>query len=134
MLMMGFVVVVVYTPCPSIMCLLSHSIIRQQLVLDTDSSQSNNSTALMRTMAISSDDTVGVAVQQSDLPMIQFLLNGEPQHELAINRFRGSVYPSICLMENDSSVKATLVLDESQFKELSPHARFGPLIVARGII
>ena len=76
-------------------------------------------------------DTIGVAIQQSDLPMIQFLLNGEPLHELAINRFRGSVYPSIYMQEG---FQVKFVTDENQFKEMSPHARFGPLIVARGII
>lgn len=79
------------------------------------------------------NDTVGVAVQQSDLPMIQFLLNGEPLHDLAINRFRGVVYPSVFLPPGDD-VRASLVLDENDFREISPHARFGPVIVARGII
>ena len=90
-------------------------------------------------------DTVGVAVQQSDLPMIQFLVNGEPLHQLAINRFRGTVYPSIWLpviQTNDDSKEygensefsATIIFDEDKFRELAPHARFGPLISARGII
>jgi hypothetical protein len=30
--------------------------------------------------------------------------------------------------------KATIVFDEDNFKEMSPHARFGPVIVERGII
>jgi hypothetical protein len=85
----------------------------------------------MAKISVSDGDTVGVAVQQSDLPMIQFLVNGEPMHSLAINRFRGTVYPSIYLQ---GDAKATMVLDENQFKEMSPHARFGPVIVERGII
>lgn len=58
----------------------------------------DDGTALMRAIPnLKHGDTVGVAVQQSDLPMIQFLVNGEPLHHLAINRFRGTVYPSIWL-------------------------------------
>ena len=91
----------------------------------------DDGTALMRPVSVRDGDTVGVAVQQSDLPMIQFLLNGEPLHEIAINRFRGSVFPAIYVREG---IKAEVVFDEDNFKELSPHARFGPLIAARGII
>lgn len=99
-------------------------------------------TDMMRKIAVSNEDVLGVAVQQSDLPMVQFLLNGKPMHELAINRFRGTVYPSIYLpppppesaTENKSGLKVTLVLSEKDFKQLSPHARFGPVIVARGLI
>jgi len=87
----------------------------------------------MKKVPISADDTIGVAVQQSDLPMIQFLVNGEPMHDLAINRFRGTVFPSIFLPHGEQ-LKVKLVLDEDGFRQLSPHARFGPVIVARGII
>ena len=113
----------------------------------------DDGTALMRSIPdLKNGDVVGVAVQQSDLPMIQFLVNGEPMHHLAINRFRGTVYPSIWLPpalvvddddEEDVEIGATVgkgqytvsvVFEESKFKELAPHARFGPIIVARGII
>lgn len=97
----------------------------------TTESPQTNGTALMTKIPVSDGDTVGVAVQQSDLPMIQFLVNGEPMHSLAINRFRGTVYPSIYLQ---GDAKATIVFDEDNFKEMSPHARFGPVIVERGII
>jgi hypothetical protein len=98
----------------------------------TDSPDSNG-TDLMRKIKVSDGDTIGIAVQQSDLPMIQFLLNGEPLNEQAVNRFRGTVYPSIFLPENDGlSVK--LVFNENDFRELTPHARFGPLIIARGLV
>jgi hypothetical protein len=97
---------------------------------------------MMKAVEVKSDDTVGVAVQQSDLPMIQFLLNGEPLHELAINRFRGTVYPSIYISEatsdngNDkgSDIQIHLEMNENGFRQMSPHARFGPVIVARGLI
>lgn len=89
----------------------------------------------MKAIKVKNDDTIGVACQQSDLPMVQFLLNGEPLHEQAINRFRGQVYPSIYLPPGEEKdAKASLVLNEDGFKEMSPHARFGPVIVARGII
>jgi hypothetical protein len=87
----------------------------------------------MRSIKVKDGDVVGIAVQQSDLPMVQFLLNGEPLHDLAVNRFRGAVYPAIYLPENDG-LTVRFVFRESEFEKLSPHARFGPLIVARGII
>eukprot|EP00568_Trieres_chinensis_P007448 CAMPEP_0183291780 /NCGR_PEP_ID=MMETSP0160_2-20130417/1074_1 /TAXON_ID=2839 ORGANISM="Odontella Sinensis, Strain Grunow 1884" /NCGR_SAMPLE_ID=MMETSP0160_2 /ASSEMBLY_ACC=CAM_ASM_000250 /LENGTH=200 /DNA_ID=CAMNT_0025452625 /DNA_START=138 /DNA_END=740 /DNA_ORIENTATION=+ len=98
---------------------------------DGDATPEEDGTALMRSILVEDGDTVGVAVQQSDLPMVQFLLNGEPLHDLAINRFRGAVYPSIYIREG---FVATGVFDEDNWQELSPHARFGPLIAARGII
>ena len=90
----------------------------------------------MKPLSVTDKDTVGIAVQHSDLPMVQFLINGEPLHEHAVNRFRGQVYPSISLPtgEDTKGTKVTLVLDENKFREMSPHARFGPVIVAQSII
>ncbi|GKZ00588.1 hypothetical protein MPSEU_001011000 [Mayamaea pseudoterrestris] len=96
-------------------------------------SQVDKGTEMMRNIKVKHGDTIGVAVQQDDLPMIQFLLNGEPLHDISINKFRGSVYPSIFLPENDG-LSARFVFAESSFKEMPPGARFGPLIIARGII
>lgn len=87
----------------------------------------------MRKIKVKHNDTVGVAVQQDDLPMIQFLLNGEPLHSLSISKFRGSVFPSVFLPESER-LKVTFVFEESSFKEMPPTVRFGPLIIARGII
>jgi hypothetical protein len=93
-----------------------------------------NGTSLMKVVSPLHDgDTISVAVQQSDLPMIQFLLNGEPQHDLSIHRFRGAVYPSLRLPVGET-VRATLVLDEREFRHVPPHARFGPVIVSRGLL
>lgn len=87
----------------------------------------------MRKIKVTNGDVVGVAVQQSDLPMVQFLLNGEPLHDLSVNRFRGAVYPALFLPENEGLV-VRLVFNESAFQQLAPNVRFGPVIVARGII
>jgi hypothetical protein len=92
-----------------------------------------NGTALMKKVSLEDGDTVGVAVQQSDLPMIQFLVNGEPLHELAINRFRGTVYPSIYLAAGEG-VNAALVLEENDFRQEAPNVRFGPVIAAVSIV
>jgi hypothetical protein len=100
-------------------------------LLQTVTDHSLHGTEWMKKITVKEGDIVGVAVQQSDLPMIQFLLNGEPLHDLSIHRFRGSVYPSVYLPE-DVSIK--LVFDESEFEQMSPSSRFGPLIVARGLI
>ena len=110
----------------------SNHIIFEFIITSEDNEMpAEDGTALMKAITVRDGDTIGVAVQQSDLPMIQFLLNGEPLHHLAINRFRGSVYPAIYIREG---IRAECVFDEDDFKELSPHARFGPLIAARGII
>ena len=76
----------------------------------------------MKPLSVTDKDTVGIAVQHSDLPMVQFLINGEPLHEHAVNRFRGQVYPSISLPtgEDTKGTKVTLVLDENKFREMSP--------------
>jgi len=97
-----------------------------------EDADAEDGTVLMKTIAgLQHGDTVGVAVQQSDLPMIQFLLNGEPLHELAINRFRGTMYPSVYLQDGFT---AKGMFQEEGFREISPHVRFGPLIAERGII
>lgn len=98
-----------------------------------------NGTQWMRRIDVENGDVIGVAVQQSDLPMVQFTLNGESLHISAINRFRGMVYPAIFLPEimteeETSSITATLVVDERDFKHKSPGPRFGPVIVARSIV
>jgi hypothetical protein len=89
----------------------------------------------MRKVEVQDGDVVGVAMQQSDLPMVQFFHNGEPLHELAVNRFRGTVYPAICLPKSSSEMlEVTAVLLEDKFKQMSPAAKFGPIIVARSIV
>jgi hypothetical protein len=88
---------------------------------------------MMRKIKVKHKDTVGIAVQQDDLPMIQFFLNGEPLHDLSINKFRGNVFPSVFLPENEN-LTIRFVFDERNFAEMPPGPRFGPLIVARGII
>lgn len=112
---------------------------RRKLTLIVSSSRSLESstpgTDFMRTISVSNEDTVGIAVQQSDLPMVQFFQNGEPLHDLAINRFRGTVYPSIYLSAATSEgLSVGMVFNESDFQEMAPNVRFGPVIVARGII
>ena len=92
---------------------------------------------------IQNGDTIGIAIQQDDLPMIQFLHNGEPLHDIAINRFRGMVYPSVYLEDDDGDenvdgrkddVSVDFVWKEDEFKEMSPSVRFKPLMAAIGII
>ena len=107
-------------------------------------SSHDDGTFLMRPISnLRHGDVIGVAVQQSDLPMIQILLNGEPLLECIINRFRGTVYPAVYMPAgaggegervDDEGMSLNFVFDEEEFKEMSPHARFGPLLVAQGII
>jgi hypothetical protein len=95
-----------------------------------------NGTQFMRRIPVENGDVIGVAVQQSDLPMVQFTLNGEALHISAITRFRGTVYPSVFLPDkaNDLKAEVTLVTDEQEFRQKSPGDRFLPLIVARSVV
>ena len=110
-----------------------------------EASSRDDGTVLMRPIAnLRHNDVIGVAVQQSDLPMIQFLLNGEPLPECTINRFRGTVYPAVYIppgaaeggdrIDDDEGISLTAEFDEDHFREMSPHARFVPLLAARGIL
>ncbi|KAG7341356.1 hypothetical protein IV203_023307 [Nitzschia inconspicua] len=98
-------------------------------------SSEEEGTNWMRKVEIQNGDVVGVAVQQSDLPMLQFFHNGEPMYDISINRFRGTVYPAICLPKSAAEeLQISAVLLESQFSHMSPAAKFGPIIVARSIV
>lgn len=112
--------------------------------LENEEECREDGTFLMRPIpGLRDGDVVGVAVQQSDLPMIQLLLNGEPLMQCTINRFRGTVFPAAYIPPGaggegerleDEGISLVAEFDEDNFKEMSPHARFGPLIAARGII
>jgi len=98
-------------------------------------SESNGTDLLRCIEGIQNDDIIGIAMQQSDLPMLQFFHNGEPLYDIAVNRFRGVVYPSVSLpVSFEKDLKVTAVLAENQFRQLSPAPKFGPIIVARSIV
>jgi hypothetical protein len=89
----------------------------------------------MRKVEVQDGDVVGVAIQQSDLPMVQFFHNSEPLYDIAVNRFRGTVYPAVCLPKSsEETLQVTAVLLEDRFQQMSPAAKFGPIIVARSIV
>jgi hypothetical protein len=88
----------------------------------------------MRQIKVKKGDILGIAVQQDDLPMVQFLLNGEPLHDKAVNKFRGTVFPAVFLPENNAGLHVRLVFREVEFEQIAPNARFGPIIVARSIV
>lgn len=95
----------------------------------------NNSEPWMKKIEIQNGDVVGVATQQSDLPMVQFTHNGEIMHDKAINRFRGTIYASVYLpFPAEKNVKVRALLEEKEFKHMSPAAKFGPIIIARSIV
>lgn len=61
-------------------------------------------------------DVIGVIVKQSEIPMIQLTLNGVLREELAINKFKGTVYPSIFLPEcTVGSMSAKFLYREDHF-------------------
>ena len=89
----------------------------------------------MTKIKVSNGDVVGVAVQQSDLPMVQFLLNDDPLFGDSINRFKGQVYPAVYLPEgNNEGVSLKFVFSEKEFKKSPPSSRFYPVMVARGLV
>jgi hypothetical protein len=91
-------------------------------------------TILMKAMpTLKKGDTIGVAVQHSDLPMIQFLYNGEQMYDLSINRFRGTVFPALYMEPNPSCI-ATLVYKHGDLKQAPPSTRFQPLMAERSIV
>jgi hypothetical protein len=102
--------------------------------------EENPVTVLMRAIPkLCYGDTVAVAVQQSDLPMIQFLHNGEWMPNLAIHRFRGSVYPSIFISDqvaSEPNFNATFHFLENEFQHRPPNSsnKLVPLIAARSLV
>jgi hypothetical protein len=91
-------------------------------------------TELMCTIKVTNKDVIGVCVLQSDLPMLQFYLNGEQLHDKSINRFRGSVYPAVYLPADNEGLSLRLVFRENSFLKSPPSSRFCPVMVARGLV
>ena len=103
--------------------------------VEEGSSSEEHGTQWMKTVEVQNGDVVGVAVQQSDLPMLQFFHNGDPLYDISVNRFKGTVYPAICLPKSaEEDLQVTAVLMEDKFEHMSPAAKFGPIIVARSIV
>jgi hypothetical protein len=96
----------------------------------------SNGTDYMCTIPVSHGDIIGVIMQQSDLPMLQFYLNGELLNGSCINRFRGIVYPSLFLPydNDDHTFSLRIIFKESDFREGPPSSRFIPVVVARGLV
>ena len=72
-------------------------------------------------------DVVGVAVQQSDIPMIRIFVNGE-ESSASVAKFRGSCYPAIFL--RDAGV--TFLSREDQLHSIP--AGWDPLIAERSLV
>lgn len=127
----GFVLFLQVVPFNKI--LLTHLPSVFYLSLDTPES---NGTDFMCAIPVSHGDIVGVVMQQSDLPMLQFYLNGELLSGSSINRFRGVVYPSMFLPydNDDQAFSLRIVFKESDFRKGPPSSRFMPVVVARGLV
>ena len=98
-----------------------------------DEYRKKNGIEYMSKITVSNGDVVGVVIQQSDLPMIQFYLNGQQLYDASINRFRGSVYPSFFLPQS-ANVKLKVVFLERDFAQPIPSHNCSPVIVARGLM
>lgn len=94
----------------------------------TSDEQNPPGTELMKRLVVKANDVVGIAMQQSDLPMLQFTLNGQPSD--SISRFRGNVYPAVYLPDNNGSVRFVF----RECKNNLPNSRFVPIMEARGLV
>lgn len=88
----------------------------------------------MSKIKVSNGDVIGVACQQSDLPMVQFLLNNEPLFGDSINRFKGQVHPAIYIPPQSDNLSAKIVFDEKDFSKAPPSSKFSAVMVARGLV
>jgi hypothetical protein len=92
----------------------------------------------MSKIPVSNNDVIGIVVQQSDLPMIQFYLNGTQQYYASINRFRGSIYPSFYIppqaSSSNSNVTLKVIFQEHDFRQPIPNHACSPVMVARGLM
>ena len=82
-------------------------------------------------------DVVGVAVQQSEIPMIQLYLNGELLGigEGQVPRFRGTVFPAILLPATESTtISATFLYREDQYIKGPPSMIYEALIAERSLM
>jgi SPRY domain len=89
----------------------------------------------MSKIPVSNNDVIGIVVQQSDLPMIQFYLNGTQQYYASINRFRGSIYPSFYIPSScNNNVTLKVAFLEHDFRQSIPNHSCSPVMVARGLM
>eukprot|EP00579_Thalassiosira_antarctica_P006083 CAMPEP_0201888534 /NCGR_PEP_ID=MMETSP0902-20130614/27864_1 /ASSEMBLY_ACC=CAM_ASM_000551 /TAXON_ID=420261 /ORGANISM="Thalassiosira antarctica, Strain CCMP982" /LENGTH=195 /DNA_ID=CAMNT_0048418815 /DNA_START=78 /DNA_END=665 /DNA_ORIENTATION=+ len=92
-------------------------------------------TKFMGSVSLNDGDVVGVVVQQSELPMIQFYVNGEIMDQDdggQVARFRGTVFPSVYLPPGSAS--ATFLYSEDQFIHGPPSPDIDPLIAERSLM
>ena len=90
---------------------------------------------------LQNEDIIGILIQQSDLPMIQYYVNGIPRYECSINRFRGTVYPSFYIppqskssQQKQQAVTMKIIFREKDFKSPKLPNHCSPVIVARGLV
>lgn len=110
---------------------LTNSSTTLRLVHEEESSNADHEvhkgTELMSAIRVMQGDVIGIAMQQSDFPMLQIFVNGERVAE--INRFRGSVYPAVYLPES-----ASVEFVFRGFQNEPPNARFLPILEAKGLV
>jgi hypothetical protein len=78
-------------------------------------------------------DVVGICWDQTDLPMLTFLLNGTPLLSNSINRVRpaNDIYPAVSL-ENGSSCE--IVFDGNHFTHGPHNSKFSMIVCATSLI
>mmetsp|Transcript_33384 Transcript_33384/g.61290 ORF Transcript_33384/g.61290 Transcript_33384/m.61290 type:complete len:203 (+) Transcript_33384:57-665(+) len=90
-------------------------------------------TKFMGAVSLNDGDVVGVAVQQSEIPMIQLYLNGLILDGGEITRFRGTVFPSV-YVPSGSEISATFLYRDDQFIHGPPKPDLTPLMAERSLM
>lgn len=76
-------------------------------------------------------DVLGVAVQQSDLPMLKFFRNGAEIPDSAVSRFRGTMFPAVSV---SGGVEVRVAFDAELWKHAPASGRYEPLMCAQSLI
>ena len=79
-------------------------------------------------------DVVGVAMQQSEIPMIQLYLNGECQYDSKISKFRGTVFPAVYIPQSEPTTSSQFLYREDQFIHGPPSQGYECLIAERSLM
>mmetsp|Transcript_16923 Transcript_16923/g.25522 ORF Transcript_16923/g.25522 Transcript_16923/m.25522 type:complete len:201 (+) Transcript_16923:132-734(+) len=78
-------------------------------------------------------DVIGICWDQTDLPMLSFLVNGEMNMSSSITRIRpaNDIYPAVSI---DSGSTCDLVFDGNHFKKAPQNSKFTMIVCASSLI
>mmetsp|Transcript_37416 Transcript_37416/g.116952 ORF Transcript_37416/g.116952 Transcript_37416/m.116952 type:complete len:193 (-) Transcript_37416:1053-1631(-) len=76
-------------------------------------------------------DVVGIAVQLSDFPMVQFFLNGSHLNGCDVSRISGTVFPAVSV---SGGAELLVHFDDEQWSHSPPSDKFQPILMAQDMI